>query len=78
MTGADNGSNDRRDEGAGGIVSLAVSPDGRCFVTAAYECDIALWDTYTGTHIITLEDASGIHVQSDPSVSIPCVSITSR
>ena len=42
MTGADNGSNDRRDEGAGGIVSLAVFPDGRCFVTAAYECDIAL------------------------------------
>ena len=57
MTGADNGFNDRSDEStrARGLALLAVSPDGRCFATAAEQCDIALWDTDTGTHIMTLE-----------------------
>ena len=60
MTGAGNGLNDRCDEGAGGIVSLAVSPDGRCFTTATVGCNIAQWDTDTGTHISTLEHAGEI------------------
>ena len=42
-------------------VSLAVSPDGRCFATAADNGDIALWDAQTGTHIATLEYAGGIY-----------------
>ena len=60
MTGVDNGFNARNDENAGGTISLAVSPDGRCFATASYDCDIALWDSHTGTHITTLEHAGGI------------------
>ena len=42
-------------------VSLAVSPDGRCFATAADNGDIALWDAQIGTHIATLEYAGGIY-----------------
>ena len=60
MTGVDNGFNGRHDENAGRSVSLALSPDGRCFATAADGCEIALWDTQTGTHIATLEHAGGI------------------
>ena len=60
MTAAENGFIDRNDENAGGETSLAVSPDGRCFATATENCDIALWDTQTGTHIMTLEHASAI------------------
>ena len=40
---------------------LAVSPDGRCFATAADNGDIALWDAQTGTHIATLKYAGGIY-----------------
>ena len=40
--------------------SHAVSPDGRCFATATGACNIALWDTDTGTHIATLEHANSI------------------
>ena len=61
MTGADNGFNDRNDENAGGSESLALSPDGRCFATAADNGDIALWDAQIGTHIATLEYAGGIY-----------------
>ena len=61
MNGAENGFNDRHDENAGGKTSLALSPDGQCFATAARDCDIALWDTRTGTHIMTLEHAGGIY-----------------
>ena len=57
MIGADNGFNDRNDENAEVDTSLAASPDGRCFATAAYKCDIALWDSHTGTHITTVEQA---------------------
>ena len=60
MNGVDNGFNDRNDENAGGETSLALSPDGRCFATAESHCDIALWDTQTGTHITTLEYSGGI------------------
>ena len=63
MTGADNGFNDKRDESTRigwRTVSLAVSLDGRCFATASEYCDIALWDTHTGTHITTLEYAGDI------------------
>ena len=61
MNGADNGFNDRRDGDSGGATLLALSPDERCFATAAYSCDIALWDTQTGTHIATLEHAGDIY-----------------
>ena len=60
MTSAENGFNDRRDENARGNTSLALSPDGRCFATADEDCDIALWDAQTGTHIMTLDHAGGI------------------
>ena len=43
------------------MVSLAISPDGRCFATASKNCDIALWDSHTGTHITTLEHAGDIY-----------------
>ena len=58
MTGVDNGFNDSRREGfIVNDVSLAVSPDGRCFATVAENCDIALWDVQTGIHIMTIECA---------------------
>ena len=44
MTGADNGSNDRRDEYTRGVVSLAVSPDGQCYATAADICSVVCRD----------------------------------
>ena len=59
MIAADNGFNDRNNER--GSDSLAVSPDGRYFATAAEDCDIALWDSHTGTHITTVEQAGDIY-----------------
>ena len=61
MTGVDNRFSDRRDENEMWLVSLAVSPDGRCFATAADSCNIALWDAQTGTHITTLDNAGDIY-----------------
>ena len=61
MTGVDNTFRDRRDENDMWLVSLVVSPDGRCFATAADSCDIALWDAQTGTHITTLDHAGEIY-----------------
>ena len=60
MTGVDNGFSGRCDTSQTGNLSLAVSPDERYFATAARNCDIALWDTQTGMHIMTLEHAGGI------------------
>ena len=51
---------DRHLEGMALGPSLARSPDGRCFATAARECDIALWDVQTGIHMMTLEYAGEI------------------
>ena len=48
VTGADNEFNGRREENQTVNVSLALSPDGRYFATAADHCDISLWDTQTG------------------------------
>ena len=39
---------------------LALSRDGRCFATSDTHCDIALWNTQTGTHITTLDYAGHI------------------
>ena len=62
MTGIDNGSDGRRRGAWNEDVSVALSPDGRHFATGADECDIALWDVHTGTHIITFERA--VHICS--------------
>ena len=60
-TGVNNELNRKCKGGSVLAVSLAVSPDGRCFATAADNGDIALWDAQTGTHIATLEYAGGIY-----------------
>ena len=52
--------NDRRLEGEIRNASLALSPGGQCFATAARECDIALWDVQTGTHTMALKYAGEI------------------
>ena len=61
MPGINNTFNDRRKDEVTWFVSLALSRDGRCFATAAANCDIALWDAQTGTHIMTLEHADVIY-----------------
>ena len=61
MTVVDNGFNDRRDKDVGANASLALSPNGQCFATAAEGCEIALWDAQTGIHIATLEYAGIIY-----------------
>ena len=38
--------------------SLAASPDGRCFATAAVHCDIVV--SHTATHVTTLEHTGKI------------------
>ena len=57
MKGIDNTFNDRRR----GEALLVVSPDGQCFATTSNGCDIALWDTETGTHIMALEHIGVIY-----------------
>ena len=50
---------DRFKEGSASHALLTVSPDGRCFATADY-CNIALWDSHTGSHMTTLEHTGDI------------------